>query len=78
MAERRKPGHPPKGDRKSATVRLPREHIELYADRAEQLGYKNLNDYFTALLAEIHGLEPPPYIARRPSGNPVQQPLMAS
>lgn len=78
MAERRKPGPVPKGDRKSATVRLPKEHHEIYALRAAQLGYKNLNDYFAAFLAEAHGLEAPAYAKRRPLHEPDQQPLLAS
>lgn len=66
MESRGKPGTRPKGDRRAITVRVPREQFYDIVDNARRdAGYDNLSDYITALLAEEHGLEVPPY-ARRP------------
>jgi hypothetical protein len=62
---RRRPGTPPKGDRAAITVRVPTAHHTVYERTARAQGYDSLSDYLGALLAELHGLQPPDYIHRR-------------
>ena len=56
-------GRPPKGDRAQVLARMPRAHREAYEKRAQAEGLP-LGTYVALVLAEAHGLEPPPYVER--------------
>lgn len=61
MAAETRYGPVPKGDRQQLTFRLPRTHLELYRQRAQEAGLP-LGDYLVLCLADNHGLEEPGYI----------------
>lgn len=61
MAQHRRAGRPPKGDRKPVTVRLPATHYEAY-DQAARAHGLTLNDYLTVVLAHGHELPLPDYV----------------
>lgn len=63
MAARRtwRTGPPPKGDRKEIMVRLPKPHVQHFADLAKELGISQ-GDYVGYRAAICEGLDIPPEV----------------
>lgn len=73
---KRKPGQQPKGDRAAITVRVPRNHYEVYADAARESGL-SLSDYLMSVLAELNELPVPEYVHRDSRRNQEELPIGA-
>ena len=57
-----KPGPRQKGTRSCISLRIPAEHRLVYEHMQVEGGYQSLNDYLTAVLADLHQLPTPQYI----------------
>lgn len=55
MAGRGKPGRRSKGDRKSQTIRFPRDLYEQAKRAADEAGYEHFGDYVVDVFARAHG-----------------------
>lgn len=58
-----KPGPRPKGERGQITLRVPREHRQVYEAEAAAANL-SLTDYLALTLARATGLDEPEYISR--------------
>lgn len=56
-------GRRPKGDRAQILARVPKNHRELYEQRAAEEGLP-LGDYVALVMAQAHELKEPEYIHR--------------